>query len=262
MKVSSRKLYDIQKDLCEEFVTNIEFMDTIMGNYLRKKRFHHQYSIRNVLLANEQLFIRKGITTELLAPYSAWGKINRYVKKGEKALYIIFPMVYENEDGTTEVYFNKGPVFDISQTDGEPFNEEYIDNFSNISFEEIVSHIDVPILFSEKEITAGYTDGEKIWISKHISDDKKICVLFHELAHFHLHFNEDREELEKPTKELEAEVVSYLVSCALGVKNYESANYIRSWVGDNAPEEINGESGKLISLAQKLLDDLGLENIE
>lgn len=259
VKVNTSQLFSIQKDLCDEFVTNIEFMDKIMGNYLRKKRFHHQYSIKNILLANEQLYIRTGETTELLAPYSAWDKINRHVKKGEKALYIIFPMVYEDEDGKKEVYFNRGPVFDLSQTEGEKFSEEYVEKYSDITFEDIISQIDIPILYSEKEITRGYTDGKKIWISNHISNDMKICVLFHEIAHYHLHFDENRNEIEKDTKELEAEVVSYLVSAALGIKNMESSTYIRSWVGDNAPDRIKGEGGKLIQLAQKLLDDLKFE---
>lgn len=254
MSVNTSQLYSIQKDLCDEFITNVDFMDKIMSNYLHKIQFHHQYSIRNILLANEQLFIRTGETTELLAPYNAWNEIERNVKKGEKALYIIYPMVYENEDGKTEVYFNKGPVFDISQTEGKPFMKEYIENSSNITFNDIVSYVSVPIHFSNKEITRGYTDGKKIWISKHISDDMKICVLFHELAHFHLHFGEDREEISKDIKELEAEVISYLVTSALGIKNYESATYIRSWAGENAPEKIRGKGAKLISIAQKFLE--------
>jgi len=256
VKVNASKLHSIQKSLCDEFVTDVDFMDKIMDDYIRKKHFHHQYSIKNILLANEQLFIRKGITTELLAPYNAWDKINRHVKKGEKALYILVPIIYENDDGTNDVYFKRGPVFDLSQTEGEPFTAEYVDNISGISYEQIVSQIDIPVEYSDKEIQEGYTDGETIFISKHISDTKKICVLFHEMGHYYLHWGEDRDEISRNIRELEAEVVSYMTTSALGIQNKESAQYIRGWAGENAPDIIKGRGSKLIQLSQKILDGL------
>ena len=84
------------------------------------------------------------------------------------------------------------------------------------------------------------------------------AVLFHEMAHYYLHFGKDRKSLTKDVKELEAEAVSYMVSSACGIVNDESSSYIREWAGSNAYEEIQGRGQKLIDVALKIIDDLKL----
>jgi hypothetical protein len=206
--------------------------------------------------------MRTGETTELLAPYKRWGKVNRHVKYGQRALYILAPIFYDEEqdDGTVErkMWFKKVPVFDLSQTEGEKFEIDYVKYDGDISFKDIVARTTIPVIESNKELTRGYTDGKKIWISVHISDAQKICVLFHEMAHYYLHFDSDRNELTSATRELEAEAISYMVSSMIGIQNDESAAYIRNWAGNNSHELIKNKGSKLIRTAQKIIDDLGL----
>ncbi len=60
-----------------------------------------------------------------VAGFNAWRKMNRFVRKGEKAIWILAPMVYKNadaEDGDDDRVirgFKCVPVFDVAQTDGE-----------------------------------------------------------------------------------------------------------------------------------------------
>ena len=255
-----------QKELIDEFILNPNLIKHILGSYRNKRGIFHNYSINNLILANFQLLERREEGIELLAPYKRWEKVNRNVKKGEKALYILAPIVKTIKDEETDeiidkkVFFRSVPVFDISQTEGEPFEEEYVESNTNLSFEEVVSKVNVPVKTSEKILTRGYTDGKSIWVSENISDAHKICVLFHELAHYHLHFGEDRKELTSATKELEAEAVSFIVSSALGITNKEAGAYIVNWAGENSHELIKGKGSKLIKLATKIIDDLELND--
>lgn len=263
-KITVKELREKQNALCDSLILDTDKMDEIMAKHNQKiaEGQFHNYTINNILLADAQLYMRTGETTELLAPYKRWGKVNRYVKRGEKALYILAPIFYdeEQEDGTVErrIWFKKVPIFDLSQTEGEKFEIDYVKYDGNVSFKDIVDRTSIPVIESHKELTRGYTDGKKIWVSVHISDAQKICVLFHELAHYHLHFDSDRNELTSASKELEAESISYMVSSMLGIKNEESAAYIRSWAGTNSPDLIKNKGSKLIRTAQKIIDDLDL----
>ena len=79
------------------------------------------------------------------------------------------------------------------------------------------------------------------------------------MAHYKLHFDKDRNELTSAIKELSAEAISFMVaSCVLGIKNEESAAYIRSWAGNNSHELLKNEGSKLIRTAQEIIDDLDL----
>lgn len=264
-KITVKELRKQQMVLCDSLILDTDKMDEIMRKYTQKlvDGEFHNYSINNILLADAQLYQRTGETSELLSPYKRWNKVNRYVKRHEKALYILAPIFFdeEQEDGTIErkMWFKKVPVFDLSQTEGEKFEPNYVKYDGNITFEDVVARCNIPVIESNKQLTRGYTDGEKIWISKYIPDAQKICVLFHEMAHYKLHFDKDRNELTSAIKELSAEAISFMVaSGVLGITNEESAAYIRSWAGNNSPELIKNEGSKLIRTAQEIIDDLDL----
>ena len=263
-KITVKELRRQQMALCDSLILDTDKMDEIMRKHTQKlaEGQFHNYTIHNILLADAQLYMRTGESTELLAPYKRWGKVNRNVRYGQRALYILAPIFFDEEqdDGTVErkIWFKKVPVFDLSQTEGEKFEIDYVKYGGDISFKDIVARTSIPVIESHKELTRGYTDGKKIWISVHISDAQKICVLFHEMAHYYLHFDKDHNELTSATKELEAEAISYMVSSMLGIQNDESAAYIRSWAGKNSHELIKNKGSKLIRTAQKIIDDLDL----
>ena len=97
------------------------------ARYLRAmSRFHH-YSAHNVALILAQ---RPEATR--VAGYRAWQRLGRQVRKGEKGLVILVPLVKrirsEPDGGDSEqeeseerivTRFGVGYVFDVAQTDGE-----------------------------------------------------------------------------------------------------------------------------------------------
>ena len=185
------------------------------------------------------------------------------MKKGEKALWILAPIQKkmgedENKEPIYKIWFKRVPVFDISQTEGEAYNVDYTENELNLTFDEIKTRTSIPIVITNEQITQGKTDGETIWISNNFSNTQKICTLFHEMAHYYLHFDEFRKEIKRPHRELEAESVAFMISTALNIKNDESSAYIKLWAGENSPKLIKGVGGKLIRVAQKIIDDMNL----
>ena len=89
-------------------------------HYLDFQSRFYSYSFRNVLLIDAQCH-----EATRVAGFNAWRKLNRFVRKGEKAIWILAPMVYKNADYEEGEHdriirgFKFVPVFDIAQTDGE-----------------------------------------------------------------------------------------------------------------------------------------------
>ena len=62
-------------------------------HYLDFQSRFHRYSFGNVLLIAAQCH-----EATQVAGFNAWRKMNRFVRKGEKAIWILAPMVYKNAD--------------------------------------------------------------------------------------------------------------------------------------------------------------------
>jgi hypothetical protein len=83
----------------------------------------HSYSFGNQLLIATQ----KPNATHVCG-FRKWNEFNRYVRKGEKGIAILAPMMVKGKDdesapGPRLIGFRVVYVFDISQTDGEPLAE-------------------------------------------------------------------------------------------------------------------------------------------
>jgi len=110
----------------------------------------HRWSLNNRMLALMQLAERgEDLDGAHLAGFRQWQDLNRRVRKGEKAIWILAPtkrkLVEESEDGQKNervivTGFRAVPVFNISQTDGEALPPP-------------------PIAVAEGEATAGTLEG-------------------------------------------------------------------------------------------------------
>jgi len=115
-----------------------------------------------------------------------WNRVNRYVKKGSKAFYILVPYIKKVEDNETGeekealIGFMARAVFRSQDTDGEPLDYEQIEL------------PDLPLIdraeewgISVKAIPGSFTyKGFYSPSRKEISlATKEECVFFHELAH-------------------------------------------------------------------------------
>jgi N-terminal domain of anti-restriction factor ArdC len=102
-----------------------------LKQYLAAVGRFHRYSWGNVLLINSQ---RPDATH--VAGFHTWHDLGRWVKKGEKGIMILAPMLVKQKDGASagkeaakpdEVFhltgFRTAYVFDASQTEGRPMPE-------------------------------------------------------------------------------------------------------------------------------------------
>ena len=245
---------------------------------------YNNYSPFNTFILMFETAIRKQRPFQMARGYRSWEKdYNRQVKKGEKAMYILAPNKVKRTEKDEETgeetikYILKGfravPVFELSQTEGEPIerptkNHEY-KSLHELQAQDFITACDVPVEFEELLRANGYTDGRKIVLGTHNSELANICTLFHELAHYHLHYTRDGEELKLYSddstnlKELEAEAVSFMVASALGIENNYSKKYITNWnkgVKD-LDEEFRERSYRLLEEALNQIDTfIGLIN--
>ncbi len=204
-----------------------------------QSRFHH-YSFNNVLLISAQ-----ANNATQVAGFNAWNKLGRNVSKGEKAIWILAPMVYKVADDTnlneeTQVIrgFKFVPVFDVSQTEGEDLpsvcNRLIGDDPTNC-YEHLVS-IANSLGFSVEDFAfSGTTNGDctfelhRIRVEVDNTPAQRIKTLAHELAHAILHSGEANRFL----AELEAESVAYIVCQVLGIDSSDySFGYVATWAGD------------------------------
>lgn len=261
-----------------ELINNPNEMELFFKSYGEHYQYNN-YSARNTLLLMFQTSAMNGGMFQMARGYKQWQKeFNRNVKKGETAMTILAPQrkiigtKINEETGEEEkiykTYFKSIPVFELSQTEGEPIPRNYDKNHlyksaENYKLSDFISKVNVPVMIEDMVEANGYTNGRKIAIGRHNNEFASICTLFHELAHYHLHYDNDGDELKLYSKEesgnfkeLEAEAVSFMVSSALGIENNYSKEYIKSWNKnvENIDEEFEKRAYKLLMEALNQID--------
>lgn len=216
--------------------------------YLAVMGRFHRYSFRNVCLIAMQ---RPDATR--VAGYSAWTQLGRHVKKGEKGIVVVAPMVIKpddkkqppTEDGTESrpiLRFRGVHVFDISQTDGEPLPElarTQGDPGTHLArLQEAIrsrgitlDHDDLP------DGCDGVSRGGRISIRAGMPPAEEFAVTVHELAHELLHRDKEARAkgmAGKTLRETQAEAVAHVVCSAIGLEVGDSArDYIQLYEGDS-----------------------------
>jgi antirestriction protein ArdC len=224
-----------------------------------QSRFHH-YSFGNVLLIAAQCH-----RATRVAGFNAWRKLNRFVRKGEKAIWVLAPMVYKNaEDGETDRVirgFKFVPVFDIAQTDGEELpsicNRLEGDDPKGRYAQLLTVARSIGFTVEDHEFN-GNTNGDcchadhRIRVETTNTPAQRVKTLAHELAHALLHEGLDDRSL----AELEAESTAYVVCRALGLDSGAySFGYVASWAGggEQAVAGIRASCGRIQQAASAIL---------
>ena len=259
-----------------EMIQNPEQLEQTMKHYGDYHRYNY-YSGQNTLLLMFQTQAYKKRPFMMARGFNQWKKdFNRKVNKGEKGMTILAPTfrtsvhVDENtgEEIRTQILngFRAIKVFELSQTSGEPIPQPTEDHeyksLNDLNAQDFADACGVPVYFEDMVKMSGYTDGKKIVVGTHNNDLGQICTIFHELAHYHLHFNREGEELEvykndsTNLQELEAEAVAYMVSSALGIENEFSKKYISNWNKENSDidKEFESRSIRLLNEALSQID--------
>ena len=209
--------------------------------YLRVMSRFHKYSWGNCLL----IYSQRPQATHV-AGFHAWLKLGRHVRKGEKGIVILAPMVGRKrsddqltEDAQTCLYgFRAAHVFDLVQTEGEPLPEfATIKGDPRDSAERLEAFIrsrDIALEYDSGIAPAkGLSSGGKITLLPDLPPADRFATLAHETAHELLHRGERRTKTTRTVRETEAEAVAFVVCEAVGLDtNSASADYIRLYSGD------------------------------
>ena len=214
--------------------------------YLDAMSRFHNYSFGNVLE-----IARQRPTATKVAGLYAWNQLGRKVKKGERGIRILAPIIgikrKKDEDAEKDITkqnirvlvgFRNAYVFDVEQTEGAELpamRQIYGDVGEN--HDRLVSFIDrqgIELVFTEKIAPAlGMSYGGRIAVLPGQSKAETFATLVHELAHEMLHKAERRTTTTKVVRETEAEAIAFVVGKAVGLEaGSASADYIHLYHGN------------------------------
>ena len=212
-----------------------------LKTYLTTMSKFHRYSWGNVLLISAQ----KPSATHV-AGFRTWQKLNRHVRKGEKGIVILAPMVIrkkadgeDTEDHETRIFgFRAAHVFDVSQTEGEPLPE-----FASVKGDPETHLLRLKEAIRSRGIVLEYTSaihpalgcstGGRIQVLPLMPAAVEFSVLAHEFAHELLHRGQRRTQTTKTVRETEAEAVAFVVCRAINLDtNTAASDYIQLYQGD------------------------------
>jgi antirestriction protein ArdC len=245
--------------------------------YLDCQSKFHNYSFHNVLLILSQM-----PEASQVASFKKWQELERHVVKGETSIRIFAPSFRKEEverEGTTEEVrklngFRMVPVFDVSQTEGEPLPEpvKLLDGQDPQDIFGKLTKVAESIGFSVQ--VTPEIDGhpganglcefglKQLTVAGNRSELQQVKSLAHEIGHALLH---DKTELSRGAKELEAESTAYVVCQSLGLDTSDySFGYVLEWTGGDAEktrEAIKASGTRIHGASKTILDDLEAEKL-
>jgi len=223
--------------------------------YLNAMAQFHSYSFGNIL----QIARQKPDATRV-AGFGKWKELGRFVKRGEKGIQILAPMIgyrrrkNDAEQEPTQLNANQDAkpapmligfravyVFDISQTEGAdlPELEHAITGEVGAYHDRLLDFLtrqNIALEFNENIAPAlGVSYGGKIALLPGQSKAEEFTTLVHETAHELLHKAERRTITTQTVRETEAEAVAFIVGQAVGLElGTSSADYIQLYHGNAA----------------------------
>lgn len=233
-------------------------------NFLAFQARFHSYSFGNTML----IYWQKP-NASYVTGYSTWKSMNRFVKRGEKALKILAPIKYkvdedeDKEDSFVLKGFKVVNVFDLSQTDGDEtcvplLIKRHKNNCSDIHtiYEKCKSLIEIPVIEKSNMLSKGSYDtvSKTISINSSYSDTQMLKSLIHEYAH-HLHHTKYFNNEKRSICEVIAESSAYIVSKYLGIDCSDySIPYIHGWADDIS--EFKSSCSKIQKIAEEIIKKL------
>lgn len=203
-----------------------------LTRYLTVMARFHRYSFGNIML-----ILAQSPEASHVAGFHTWKGVGRWVKKGEKGITIIAPMILKNRDGEARlkgddkpiVRFKAVTVFDVSQTDGEPLPETtatsgdpgtYSDRLKGYVESRGIRITNEPV----PPGALGCSKGGEIRLRPDLTPPQAFEVLVHELAHEMLHQGEGSTRGSKSVIETEAEAVAFVVCHSIGLETGTAAS--------------------------------------
>lgn len=219
---------------------------------------------RRYSLGNQLLIAMARPEATQVAGFHAWLKMGRAVRKGEKGIRILAPIMSRRKHANTNstanctnleersnriqanevdmnghvvVGFRGAVVFDVAQTEGKE-----LPRFAEVSGDpgELLPRL---LAWAERQgITVTFTDslgpaqgmaaGKQILVRSGLTKAEVFSTLVHELAHVRLH-QDGAGDASRTVRETEAEAVAYVVSDTVGLACGSAASdYIQLYQGD------------------------------
>lgn len=271
LKNISKKKGDKMKtqEILNEFLPTLLIDHEELKEYLGNLKYFHKYSLRNLLIAQEDYYLKYGKYPEgYWSTYKQFQDINRQVQKGQKGSIMLRPQKkkfeYEDQNGNKKevinTYYVPFRVFDVSQTEGEELQKinTLYDGISILSEDDILMYLEQYYNVNKVKyiIKKGSTDGKNINISysEGTSINSRINTMIHELAHCKLdHFNR---KISRNIMEVEAETTAYIITTLLNIKNDKSRLYVAGWGGNETLKILKKSSGKILNVADNIVRDL------
>jgi hypothetical protein len=223
-----------------------------LAAYLGAMARFHNYSFGNILA-----IARQRPTATRVAGFGTWKEMGRFVKRGEKGIQILAPMIgYRRRNAEAEqeadlgtgnngkrppvlIGFRVVHVWDVSQTDGEdlPEFDHHITGEADAYRDRLIAFLNqqnIALEFNEMIAPAlGVSYGGKIVLLPGQSKAEEFVTLVHETAHEFLHKTERRTITTATVRETEAEAVAFIVGQAIGLEmGTASSDYIQMYAGN------------------------------
>ncbi len=215
--------------------------------YLTAMGRFHNYSLGNIL----EIARQKPDATRVAGLY-AWNQLGRKVKKGQKGIRILAPLIGTRRKNDAEaekditkqnqpvlVGFRGVYVFDVSQTEGAelPDLKERVKGQVGECRERLIDFIiaqGIELEFRESIAPAlGMSYGGTIAILPGQAPAGEFSTLVHEVAHEMLHKAQRRTATTRTVRETEAEAIAFVVSQTIGLDaGHASADYIHLYHGN------------------------------
>jgi hypothetical protein len=243
--MNTEQVTKFSEDALNRLITELErgYSDTLKQYLATMSRFR-KYSWQNSLLICTQFPAATHV-----GGYQFWLKMRRHVRKGEKGIAILAPIVgrkrtsddLPTEDEQTRLFgFRSCHVWDVSQTEGDSLPEfatvkgdpgAYTDRLKAFAAAKGIA-----LEYSDRIAPAkGTSSGNRITLLPSLEPAEAAAVLVHELAHSMMHFTERRSQTTKTVRETEAEAVAFVVSSAIGLDvNSACSDYVALYGGDKA----------------------------
>jgi antirestriction protein ArdC len=242
--MNSENIKNITNQAIEQLIEALKAgKSEALTNYLAAVAKFHRYSFQNILL-----IARQCPQATRVAGFRTWRLLDRFVKKGEKGLMILAPLVRKIESAdacnpekqSRIAGFRAVYVFDVSQTDGAPLptigiaQGEPGEYFSRL--EKLLRDQGITLEYSVEIAPAkGMSCGKKIMLLPGMAPAEEFSTLVHELAHEMLHRDARRVQTTQRVSETEAEAVAFVVNQGIGLDTNSAAHdYISLYSGDAA----------------------------
>lgn len=216
-----------------------------LTTYLTAMGRFRNYSFGNILE-----IARQKPTATRVAGMKTWNDLGRRVKKGEKGIRILAPLMgtrkkKEQTDPAVRnepflLGFRSVPVFDIEQTEGAELpklTEKYSGSVGDYK-DRLLTFADergIEVEYRESIAPAtGTSHGGMIALLPGQEPAEEFGTLVHELAHELLHQAERSIATTKAVRETEAEAIAFVVAKAVGLKpGNAAADYIHLYHGSS-----------------------------